>query len=291
MDLRVILYGLLGGFFLFFFSSCEKLKTKIDNPGYIKIPSYKVFYKNSYANGGPGTTNHKFTDVKVSVNGDVFGVFPIPCTVPVPEVGSSNIVITPIIKVNGVSTVRSEYAPMRIFDTTLTIEAGKATEIIPTFDYYETGVTFYWVEDFEVSGSSLIGDTAIKLQTVEKFEGAKAVKIELRNGQSTSLSYSSSQLPLPHNSEMLYLEVNYKCNQSFEVGLLDANKNPLGAAGGANPSAEWNKIYLFLTPVASRSPLPAYHVYFYFTNSSFSDNGLGPNPILYIDNIKVVSQP
>lgn len=290
MAIRVTLYCFLG-IFLLFFSSCEKLKTKIDEPSYIKIPSYKVVYKNSYANGGPGTTNHKFTDVKVSAKGTVLGIFPIPCSIPIPETGTNDLAITPIIKVNGVSTVRTDYAPMSLFDTTINAEPGKITEIIPTFDYYENGVTFYWVEDFEVSGSSLIGDTAIKLQTAVKFEGAKAVKIELRNGQSTSLSYSSSQLPLPHNSEMLYLEVNYKCNQSFEVGLLDANKNPLGAAGGANPSAEWNKIYFFLTPVASRNPLPAYHVYFYFTNSSFVDNGLGANPILYIDNIKVVSQP
>lgn len=290
MGIRVILYCLIG-IFLLFVSSCEKLKTKIDNPGYIKIPSYKVFYKNSYANGGPGTTNQKFTDVKVSVKGVVYGVFPIPCTIPILDYGTNDINITPVIKVNGVSTLRSEYAPMRLFDTTITVEAGKVNEIIPTFDYYQNGVTFYWVEDFEVSGSSLIGDTAIKLQTAEKFEGAKAVKMELRNGQSACLSYSSSQLPLPHNSEMLYLEVNYKCNQQFEVGLLDGNKNVIGSAGGANPSSEWNKIYFFLTPVASRSPQSAYHVYFYFSNSSFVDNGLGPNPILYIDNIKVVSQP
>lgn len=290
MGTRVILYCIFL-VFLFFFSSCEKLKTKIDNPGYIKIPSYKVLYKSTYANGGPGTTNHKFTDVKVSVKGVVYGVFPIPCTIPVLDVGTNNVTITPVIKVNGVSTVRSEYSPMSLFDTTITVEAGKVNEVIPTFDYYANGVTFYWVEDFEVSGSSLIGDTAIKLQTVEKFEGAKAVKMELRNGQSTCLSYSSSLLPLPSSSQMLYLEVNYKCNQKFEVGLMNSSKSPLGSAGGANPSSEWNKIYFFLTPIASRNPLPSYHVYFYFTNDSFVDNGLGPNPILYIDNIKVVSQP
>jgi len=290
MGIRVILYGFLG-FFLFFFSSCEKLKTKIDNPSYIKIPSYKVFYKYSYSNGGPGTTNHKFTDVKVSVKGNDLGVFPIPCTIPVLETESGNVTITPVIKVNGVSTLRSDYAPMSLFDTTLNFEAGKINEVIPTFDYYETGVTFYWVEDFEVSGSSLIGDTAIKLQTAERFEGVKAVKMELRNGQSSCLSYSSSLLPLPNTSQMLYLEVNYKCNQKFEVGLLDANNNFLGSAGGANPSAEWNKIYFFLTPISSRNPLSSYKVYFYFNNLNFVDNGLSGNPILYIDNIKVVSQP
>jgi hypothetical protein len=272
-----------------FIFSCKK--SEIDEPAYIEIPSYKIIYKNNYANGGPGTTNHKFTDVKVTIKGKDYGIYPLPARVPVNERGECEVNISPIIKVNGVSTVRSEYAPIKLFDTTLTIASGNKHLVNPVFDYYANGVTFYWVEDFEVSGSSLIGDTAIKLQTLEKFEGAKAVKIELRNGQANCLAYSSSAFPLPNTSEMLYLEVNYKCNQKFEVGLLDVNRNLLGVAGGANPSSEWNKIYFFLTPVASRNQRNAYLVSFYMNNSDFGDNGLGPNPVLYIDNIKVVSQP
>lgn len=290
MKVRAIIFVLISVVILGF-CACKKLKTRINNPSYLKIPSYKVLYKNTYSNGGPGTTNQKFTDVKVSINGNIMGVYPVPCTIPITEEGTHNIAITPVIKVNGVSTLRSEYAPMSLFDTTLTYESGKVHEVIPTFDYYQNGVTFYWVEDFEVSGSSLIGDTAIKLQSQDKFEGAKAVKMELRNGQNSCTAYSSSLLPLPNNSEMVYLEVNYKCNQKFEVGLFDENNGFLGSAGGANPSSEWNKIYFFLTPIASANKRSNYKVYFYFNNSLFVDNGLGPNPLVYIDNIKVVSQP
>lgn len=271
--------------------SCEKLNPSINEPAYIEIPAYSVVYKTTYSNGGPGTKNHKFTDVKVTLKGKDYGVYPLPAKIPVLETGECELTIAPVIKVNGVSTVRSEYAPIKLFDTTLIINNGGKHVITPIFDYYSSGVTFYWVEDFEVSGSSLIGDTAIKLQSIEKFEGSKAVKIELKNGQNSCMAYSSSGLPLPNNSEMLYLEVNYKCNQKFEVGLLDANKLFLGSAGGANPSSEWNKIYFFLTPVASRNQRSSYLVYFYFDKTDFSDNGLGANPVLYIDNIKVVSQP
>jgi len=267
------------------------LNPKIDEPAYIEIPTYKVDYKTTYSNGGPGTKNHKFTDVKVTLKGKDYGVYPLPAKIPVLETGDCELIISPVIKVNGVSTVRSEYAPIKLYDTTINLKSGDKHSITPTFDYYSSGVTFYWVEDFEVSGSSLIGDTAIKLQSVEKFEGSKAVKIELKNGQNSCMAYSSSALPLPNTSEMLYLEVNYKCNQKFDVGLLDANKLFLGSAGGANPSAEWNKIYFFLTPVASRNQRSSYLVYFYFDKTDFSDNGLSSNPILYIDNIKVVSQP
>ncbi|MDP2387967.1 MAG: hypothetical protein Q8M29_16455 [Bacteroidota bacterium] len=278
-----------------FIVACKKFSPKLDTPSYISIPSYNVIYKSTYANGGPGTTNHKFTDVTVTVNGVDYGIFPIPCKVPIPASGSASVNIKPVIKVNGVASLRSEYSPIKLFDTTVVLERGKVTEVKPTFDYYATGVTFYWVEDFEITGSSLVGDTAIKLQTADKFEGAKAVKIELRNGQSSCMAYSSSTFALPTGGRILYLEVNYKCNQPFDVGLLDANKNIVGgsSAGGAKPSGAWNKIYIFLTPVASGSPQSAYYVYFYFNNKAedFENNGVGANPTVLIDNIKVVSQP
>ena len=286
MTKKLLLLMFVSSVFIF---SCKKME--VNEPAYIEIPSYKVIYKNFYSNGGPGTTNHKFTDVKVTVKGKDYGIYPIPARIPITERGECEVNISPVIKVNGVSSVRSEYSPIKLFDTTLMISSGDKHLVNPVFDYYANGVTFYWVEDFEVSGSSLIGDTAIKLQTAEKFEGSKAVKIELKNGQGSCMAYSSSSLPLPNTSEMLYLEVNYKCNQKFEVGLLDVNRNLLGSAGGANPSSEWNKIYFFLTPVASKNQRSAYLVFFYFNNTDFSDNGLGPNPILFIDNIKVISQP
>jgi hypothetical protein len=288
---RFVLYILIPITVCISLFSCEKIIPKIKEPAYIEIPNYSIAYKTSYSNGGPGTKNHKFTDVKVTLKGKDYGIYPLPAKIPVLETGECNLTIAPVIKVNGVSTVRSEYAPIKLFDSTIVISEGKTHTITPVFDYYANGITFYWVEDFEVSGSSLIGDTAIKLQSIEKFEGTKAVKIELKNGQNSCMAYSSSSLPLPNNSEMLYLEVNYKCNQKFEVGLLDANKQFLGSAGGANPSAEWNKIYFFLTPVASRNQRSSYLVYFYFDKNDFADNGLGANPVLYIDNIKVVSQP
>ena len=270
--------------------SCKKFSPKLDAPAYLSIPSYDVIYKTTYTNGGPGTTNHKFTDVSVTINGAIYGVFPIPCKIPVPGGGNAAVKIKPVIKVNGVSSVRTEYAPIRSFDTSLVLETGKVTELKPIFDYYSSGVTFYWVEDFEFTGSSLIGDTAIKVQSADKFEGTKAAKIELRNGQTSCLAYSSSMFPLPTGVEAVYLEVNYKCNQYVNIGLLDANKNSVGgsSAGGMNPSAEWNKIYFYLTPVTSRTPLSSYHVYFYIDNKDFSGSG---NPTLYIDNIKVLSQP
>lgn len=270
------------------FVSCSKFKYKIDEPSYIYIPSYDVLYETMYANGGPGTTHHKFTDINVVVDQSDLGIYPIPCKVPITTAGVHTISLKPIIKVNGVSSVRTEYSVMGAFDSTLNFEASKQTSVIPVFDYYSSGIFFYWVEDFEFSGSSLVGDTAIKVQTTEKFEGQKAAKIELRNGQNKCIAYSSSLFALPTNSELIYLEVNYKCNQPFKVGLQNANYSEEREVGGANASDEWNKIYFFLTPAASGLPTSSsYYVYFKFEK----DNSTGSeNPLLFLDNIKVVAK-
>lgn len=287
MPLRLLRY-LSPLFFLLLFS-CKKTKLKIEEPAYLYIPYYDVHYSSTYANGGPGTTSHKFTDVDVSVNGTNIGVFPVPATIPIQESGANRISIKPVIKVNGVSTVRSDYAPIKLIDTVLNLAGGQKTTFIPDFDYYPSGVTFYWVEDFEFAGSSLVGDTAIKLQSEEKFEGNRAVKIELRNGQTICTAQSSSLLPLPTSSQMLYLEVNYKCNHKFTVGLVNSSYTDVREVGGANASEEWNKIYFFLTPAASGLPTyPSYFVYFNFSSSGYTGSD---TPKLYIDNIKVVSQP
>jgi hypothetical protein len=258
-------------------------------PAYLSVPYYTVQYSGNYTNGGPGTTHHNFTDIDVSVNGTNIGIFPIPAKIPIQNAGSNRISIKPVIKVNGVATVRADYAPIQLVDTVLTLEAGKATTFIPKFDYYPTGVTFYWVEDFEFAGSSLVGDNAIVLQSAEKFEGNRAVKIELQNGQTNCTAFSSTLLPLPNTSEMLYMEVNYKCNQKFTVGLTNSSHSDIREVGGANASDEWKKIYFFLTPAASNLPTyPAYYVYFNFHNDGTVQND---NPRLFIDNIKVLSQP
>jgi hypothetical protein len=274
---------------LAFCFSCKKLSPKIDIPAYISIPYYNVNYTGTYANGGPGTANHKFTDVDVSVNGTNIGIFPLPAKIPIQQSGSNRVSIKPVIKVNGVATVRTDYSPMQLIDTVLTLEEGKLTEFIPTFDYYHSGVIFYWVESFDVFGSSVVGDSAIHVQSAEKFEGSKAMEVELRNGQTKCIGHSSTTFPLPTSSQMLYLEVNYKCNQKFTVGLAAPGFAEYREVGGANASADWNKIYFFLTPAASGLPTyTSYYVYFKFESDGTVQND---NPRLFLDNIKVVGQP
>lgn len=286
MDVKklLILFLLL---FTYFFFGCTKLDPKIEVPSYIEINNYNVAYTTTYNNGGPGTTHQKFNDVLVYANNQPLGFYPIPCKIPVLSDGPTNIMIKPVIKTNGVSSVKTDYPLMRFYSVSPDLKRGEKTEITPVFDYY-SGVVFRWTENFENNGISIVGnspgDTCFKKVASEKFEGNYALQIALNSNFDCTLK-SSTGYYLPASSTDIFLELNYKADQSFEVGVIGGT-NDMRSIGGVNASSGWNKIYMYLTPAVSQPPFyPSYSVYFYVQKN----NDL-INPKIYIDNIKLISK-
>lgn len=270
----------------FLFSGCKKLDPKIEIPSYININGYSVNYSSTYTNGGPGTANHNFTDVQLFVNNKALGTYPIPCNIPVIADGQAEISVNPVIKTNGVSSIRSEYPFMKLYQTTAQLSKGQSTTINPVFDYFST-INFKWTEDFEGSGYSIIGatssDTCFRRVSTEKFEGSNSLEIKLHNGYSQCTVKSSAGYPLPAGSKDIYLELNYKATQDFEVGVYAGSMADQRVAGGVNGSATWKKIYIYLTPVISTPPYYNYYsIYFNVFNK-------GGTPQVNIDNIKLIN--
>ncbi len=286
-----ILYASLTVIFLFLlFSGCSKINPKIEVPSYISIPNYTVNYSGTYNNGGPGSSHHKFTDVLVYANNKNMGMYPIPCRVPILSEGKTDILIKPVIKTNGVSSIRADYPFMKFYSDNPVLKRGENTVVVPVFDYF-AGINFRWTENFEGSGYSIVGntttDTCFKRVAYEKFEGNYALEINAGAKDECTLRSSSAYI-LPTGGANVFLELNYKADQGFEVGIIGgASVSDMRVVGGVNASAGWNKIYLFLTPAVSSPPYNAtYYVYFYIRK----DNSVY-NPKIYIDNIKLISQP
>jgi hypothetical protein len=278
---------LLTVFSLFFlFSGCKKLDTKTDIPSYIKVDSFSVNYTTSYSNGGPGTKNHNFTDVQVSANGKSLGTFPIPSNIPVLDEGDASIIMSPVIKTNGVSSLRTDYPFMKSFTTSAKLVRGQQSTVTPTFDYLSS-INFRWTENFEGAGFSIVGvgaaDTSFRRSLSDKFEGNAGLEIKLYNGKTDCRVKSSLSFFLPSNSTDVYLELNYKANQAFEVGLIGSNASDIRSAGGVNATSSWKKMYIFLTPVINANPVSSYTVFFYVKNE-------GGTPQINIDNIKLISR-
>ena len=109
------------------------------------------------------------------------------------------------------------------------------------------------MENFELPGYTLIKsntnptDTNWKFASAaESFEG-KSVEIGLTGNALVAQVESSISYTLPSGSSNVFLEINYKANQAFEVGMVSGLVNK--PAVMVNPSETWNKIYIQLAEI------------------------------------------
>ena len=77
------------------------------------------------------------------------------------------------------------------------------------------------------------------------------------------------------------MEINYKCNNSFEVGVLSGGSNK-NYKVSVLPKDYWNKIYIELTQVVTSASTP-YKVLFKATKNDSINNAE-----IFLDNIKLI---
>lgn len=272
---------------LILIAGCKKTDTQIDIPYYLQIDRCDF----SIDSITQGSMHQKITDVYVLADGKTYGYYPIPCKVPLLGNSPKSVLLRPVIKVNGVATVRSDYAMMKGIDTVLTMEKGKPLAVVPKFRYYPS-VTFKWLENFEGPSISMkknatTDSTTITIDTVEKFFGKKCLAIRPASNGIPSIAQSINSFQLPQGGgKNIYLEISYRCNQAFEVGILSSSLIDSRSVGGGLPSESWNKLYLNLTEQANTPPLySSYYIYIGATK-----NPAVGDPYILIDNIKLISQ-
>ncbi len=283
----------LFGIFLLFllFIGCNKEKLKAPEAFFIKPENVSLAVSNPTVQG---TNSHKITDIWYYVNGQFKGAFPTENTFPIPSTGPTQITLFAGIKNNGISATRQPYEfyePI-YFDTSVT----PGTQINRNFIFkYKTGTVFRWLEGFEDFGgptgisikNSSNTDTSFTIlnkvtnPTADVFEGTKCLYFAVDDNKRIAQYESIFQYPLPKSGAAVYLELNYKCTGSFEVGVYSGTTYWFVA--GVNASESWNKIYIQLSSgVSSLSG----NCGLYFRTIK-TDNL--PKTEYWIDNIKVLS--
>ena len=88
-----------------------------------------------------------------------------------------------------------------------------------------------------------------------------------------------------HNIDLVFLEMNYKSNNEFTVGLLvNGSVSSQRSILVINPSSSWNKIYINLTPtLSSITSATSFRVFLTAQKNTKDANGE-----IYIDNIKLL---
>jgi len=277
----------------FTFTGCYKFSGDQTIPSYIRIDS--IGLNTDY--NTEGSNSHNITDAWVYIDDNLIGVFDLPAVVPILKEGPQNIDIRAGIKLNGISSTRVPYPfykPISFDEYELYPDSVRNMGVISTG--YESNLEFAWMEDFEVPGITLeensTSDTAIKRTSpgdpnafIDEYSQYSGV-VSLAEDKPIWSSTSIKSFPIIKQGSSLLLELDFKTNNYFSVGLLIKDpsqfvKIPLVVA---NHSDTWKKIYINLGPNVSLHPQGDYYK---IVMESQLESGSSKADI-YLDNIKLI---
>ncbi|MGZ3900582.1 MAG: hypothetical protein ACXVNM_04060 [Bacteroidia bacterium] len=268
--------------YLLLFISCKKYKPA---PAAFFITSDKVSVSTTSVQG---STSQNISDLYLYVNGKFQGAYPVGHTMPiVTNNESAKIDVFAGIKNNGIKDLSITWLFYQDIKFDTLVESGKTISRPFTFQY-NPNVQFVWKENFDNPiGNSLIksnyyGDSIVHRMAAasECFEG-KSYEFGLDGNGYTAMMESSVSYTLPMGNSNVYLELDYKCNNEFEVGLTDGAN--IKTALIVKQHDTWNKIYIQMAQVVNSPPqATAYKVFFRVTANE------NPNARVWLDNIKLI---
>jgi hypothetical protein len=278
---------------LLFVGSCSFFDKHEDTPSYIHIKKFSLS-----TNSAQGTNSNNITDAWVYVNGNSMGVFELPCTIPLLEEGETRITLYAGIKDDGISAIRKIYPFYTNYVIDKNLVRGIVDTISPTCTYFDAPQCYIDKEEFEDAGVKFVADVSSTINVTktnvagEVFEDQFSGKFEMNAADVFMKAFYTPNFQFPGNGLQAYVELNYKNNMTFTIGL--ETSEPLNIEQTDNthikPSYDdngnlvWKKIYINLTDLINLHPNATnYRVYIKAVNIDAQD-GL----FVLLDNFKVV---
>jgi len=271
-------------------SGCTKPSVD-DIPSYIAIDTMSI-----KVNSMQGTASQNITDSWVYADNDLVGAFELPAQFPVLKSGNTTLYIFAGIKLNGINETRVPYPFYDRIQKTVTLEQEKVTKLGHLNFTYVPTTKFAWLEDFEQVNLTLdstkrseVNFTRAKLSELETaFPGEDndyAASVIIPNENEVFESISNDAFKLPTDGTAVFLEINYKTNNPFTVGLfINGEISSQRPVLVINPSSKWNKIYVNLTPTLSTYTSASNFKVFFTAIKSTTE----ANAEIFFDNIKLV---
>ena len=270
-------------FLMVILSSCKKYQAA-DATFFVKAKSIAIDTQ-----AFQGSQSHNITDFWLYVNDNFQGAYPIGNLMPIVTKNEKvNIKLFAGIKKDGINGTRIPWIFYKTLEFDTLIQDGLTIERPVTF-VYNPSVKFAWVEDFNTGigitlKESAISDTAsdfVMCPKEEAFEG-NSYQLTLRPDGVVAQIESAKTYTMPPNTANVYLELDYKGNEQFDVGFIASNTE-LKPILTVNPKAEWNKIYISLAFAVNSDPVSSsYTIYFRMLHAQTT------NGKIYLDNIKLV---
>jgi hypothetical protein len=266
------------------------------------IPSY-IYVKEFKLNTNlltQGDTTQDIVDVWLFQNNEFKGSFGLPTYIPITEKDKHNIKLRAGVKRSGQDDQRLQYPMFTDYDTILPLNNLGSDTISPVVSYLPN-CKFSLLQDFDGNSSFFTIYNQKKGDSIAKVNDLDAWKINNNSAKfiladsTYQLFYNSKELSnLPANAISLYLEVDYKCNDQFFIGLFvtplvgDVKRYPVLTTNSTN--GKWKKLYLDLatevgTEIAKTGTGTTFQIFFMVQKSG---NPLVDNTHLFIDNVKLL---
>lgn len=284
--MRIVLTAVVAA--ALFFHSCNIINPAEKIPTYVRLDSFKI---TSNDLNRTGSTSSRITSAWVYVDNSFIGVYDVPSTIPILIDKKSVISFGPGVNFSGLKSAQALY-PFYSFDTmTLNVAPGQTTAHTATATYTEA-TKFRWIEDFETGNTFLkLNDykaedtTLMRVSEAGKvFEGGGSGLMALSTQHPSSENINNKDIPISTGES--YLEINYKCNTAFEIGLQTTKSGQVyyEYIGGVNANENWSKMYIGLQSFTGAYNATSCRV---MIKASLPDGA--SSAYVLVDNIKVIS--
>ncbi len=242
--------------FLFLLTRCGK---DIPPPTYLHIDEFTL---DMNIDVNYGQLTHAFLDVYVYIDNQNFGVFQLPCVIPLNLEGTHEIRLLPAVRANGQSGSKIRYPFVEPYDQQINFVRLDTAHIEPRTKYYST--TQVWYEDFE-DAAVQVESTPLSLTNLVKSNDPSI--LEERNGNFfgyVSLNETENIWDGLTNanwslnpSQLSFLEIDFYNTNSIQTGLQSTG------SGGINnlmhvlivaqkpENLRWRKMYIDLRSLVS----------------------------------------
>ena len=237
---------------------CSLIGEDQDIPTYLVVPDFDFVPTELQ-----GTASTRITDVWVYSSTDVVGVFPLPAVVPLvgEDLLGGEVTLLAGIRENGLSDQRAPYPFYTTVDVLPEGGPGMRDTVLPTIGLVDD-VRHLPIEDFETSNvfGSLVGGVGLQRTDAEGavFEGEESGRLVVDEDAPLARVRTVEQEYNLTNGAPAFLEMDYRCDQVFTVGLVGF----IGGQEVTHPAmvltatddgltAEWNKIYIDVSPLVT----------------------------------------
>lgn len=254
-------------------------------PAYVELTSYSLSTL-----PGEGSASHKITDAWLFVEGRSIGAYQLPAEIPILGDGPTKLDIFPVIKENGVQAFSIMYPFYTKMDTVFDLEVAESRRL-ELSTTYSKDVNFAIIEDFEGSHfftQEIDGNdgTKIEIDRTDVFEGTSSGKIVLTQ-QDSIIEAGWHQFFFPGRGGTVFIELDYKCNIPFIVGLRGSKDGTFIKLyeNFINTKDTWNKIYFNVSELIEPEVFDQYHPVIVGVRP---DNLEEDEAVIHVDNFKLI---